>query len=153
MNPTKELKVIFITVLTSRTLFTKWPSSLYSLSSLSSRPSRPCSPTTPWQTTTPWSGMLTQGFTPHRRSWAKSCPAYRIQPTSASSTAGMSYSVEKRGKAVQLILLRPGKRLPDEMTRWLEADTRPVIYMSMGSIYQVPETVLNICEQVRSNYH
>ena len=36
------------------------------------------------------------------------------------------------------------------MTRWLEADTRPVIYMSMGSIYQVPESVLNMCSQVLS---
>ena len=34
------------------------------------------------------------------------------------------------------------------MTQWLGEDTRPVIYMSMGSIYQVPETVLNMCRQV-----
>ena len=36
------------------------------------------------------------------------------------------------------------------MTNWLEADTRPIIYMSMGSIYQVPESVLNMCSQVLS---
>ena len=36
------------------------------------------------------------------------------------------------------------------MTKWLEADTRPVIYMSMGSIYQMPESVLNMFKQVQS---
>ena len=48
-------------------------------------------------------------------------------------------------------MIRPGKGLSVEMTQWLEADTRPVIYMSMGSIYQVPEAVLNIFTQVDSS--
>ena len=54
-------------------------------------------------------------------------------------------------KQLQLNFIRPGKGLSAEMTQWLEADTRPVIYMSMGSIYQVPEAVLNIFTQVDSS--
>ena len=89
MNPPKELKVIFITVRTSQTLYTKWLSNLYSSSSLNWGQSRPCSPTTPCPTTTPWSGMPTQVSTRHRRSWARSCPGSRTPSTWASYTAGM----------------------------------------------------------------
>ena len=44
---------------------------------------------------------------------------------------------------------RPGSPLAPSLASWLEAGQDPVIFMSMGSIYQVQDHVLDLFQQVQ----
>ena len=54
-----------------------------------------------------------------------------------------------RSFTVPLPSHRPGSPLAPSLTRWLEAGQDPVIFMSMGSIYQVQDHVLDLFQQVQ----
>ena len=54
-----------------------------------------------------------------------------------------------RSFTVPLPSHRPGSPLAPSLASWLEAGQDPVIFMSMGSIYQVQDHVLDLFQQVQ----
>ena len=64
---------------------------------------------------------------------------------------GFSYAIFKYLLVSHILCsIRPGKQLPDNLNSWLESTDDSVIYMSMGTIFHMPDELLHMFNKVKN---